>query len=98
MLSLDHKSSKGQAPYGRIHVAGMVCYFSYDTIVAVRIHDGELYYIANEWGPTTGKHINAMFSRTYGKEVEELETIINEQLIKFGLDYVRRRIHGKEEN
>lgn len=34
-------------------------YFSYKTLVAFR-HDGEVTVRENDWGPTTGKHLNAI--------------------------------------
>lgn len=76
----------------------MVCYFSYDTIVAVRTQDNGTFYLHNSWGPTTGKHMNALFSRGYSKEVDEkeLDRIIREALVTYGLDYVKDRLDGKE--
>jgi len=40
-------------------VGGIDVYFSYKTPVAFR-KDGKLVVRANEWGPTTGKHLNAI--------------------------------------
>ncbi|MDP3066215.1 MAG: hypothetical protein Q8N08_05685 [Methanobacteriaceae archaeon] len=34
--------------------------FSYDQIVAVRCPDGELFVSVNEWGTTTGRHLNSI--------------------------------------
>jgi hypothetical protein len=38
-------------------------YFSYQTLVAFRTKDGAVIMRENQWGPTTGKHLNAI-SRT----------------------------------
>jgi len=35
----------------------LTIYFSYNTIVAFDFN-GELFVVKNEWGPTTGKHLN----------------------------------------
>lgn len=32
-------------------------YFSYETLIAIR-HNGKLHISQNEWGTTTGKHLN----------------------------------------
>lgn len=37
----------------------LVLYFSYETIIAFNPHDGKPVRVrVNEWGPTTGKHMN----------------------------------------
>lgn len=41
-------------------VDGRDFYFSYRTLVAFRGRDGQLRVRQNEWGPTTGKHLNAI--------------------------------------
>jgi hypothetical protein len=33
-------------------------YFSYETLVAVDVGPFDLYVRENEWGPTTGRHLN----------------------------------------
>jgi hypothetical protein len=42
-----------------VTVAGTDFYFSYETLVAIRDDQG-LAVIENLWGPTTGKHLNAI--------------------------------------
>jgi len=42
----------------RINLGNLTLYFSYETLVA--IYDNGLKVIENCWGPTTGKHINAI--------------------------------------
>lgn len=41
-------------------VGGREFYFSYQTLVAFRKRDGALVMRENIWGPTTGKHLNAI--------------------------------------
>jgi len=48
---------KGQANSMAATIQGIAYYFSYSTCIAV-LADGKLSYARNEWGPTTGKHIN----------------------------------------
>lgn len=38
--------------------AGVTCWFSYKTLVAFRKPGGSLVVRQNDWGPTTGKHLN----------------------------------------
>jgi len=63
-----------------VEIAGKDVYFSYDTIVAVRA-EGRLYVRQNEWGPTTGRHLNdidggnkadRMSGEDFEKKLEEL--------------------------
>ena len=42
-----------------IKINGMSFYFSYETLVAVNTGN-ELKVLQNYWGPTTGKHLNAI--------------------------------------
>ncbi len=42
-----------------IKINGMSFYFSYETLVAVNT-GSELKVLQNYWGPTTGKHLNAI--------------------------------------
>ncbi len=44
---------------------GTTLYFSYETIIAQRLHDGTQERIANSWGPTTGRHFNEMGLRDW---------------------------------
>lgn len=37
---------------------GNTFYFSYETLVAFKIRNGNTYVRKNIWGPTTGKHLN----------------------------------------
>lgn len=53
----DSASAKNNAKM--IKLNGMTFYFSYETLVAV--HTGkELKIVQNQWGPTTGKHLNCI--------------------------------------
>jgi hypothetical protein len=41
-----------------VTIDGRDYWFSYETIVAFRDKTGEKFVRENEWGPTTGKHLN----------------------------------------
>ena len=42
-----------------VTVDGVDIYFSYQTPIAIR-HGGKLVVRENNWGPTTGKHLNSI--------------------------------------
>lgn len=44
----------------QIILPGLTVWFSYDTPVAFLPHGGERMVSLNEWGQTTGKHLNAI--------------------------------------
>jgi hypothetical protein len=68
-----------------IQIGNVELYFSYDTVVAF-CGDGEMVISQNVWGPTTGKHLNAIDtdkSRRVSREVfeEKLQKLLaNHQL------------------
>jgi len=53
--SSDNYGSHSQA----IELGNLTIYFSYDTVVAFS-EPGNLTCTENTWGPTTGKHLNAI--------------------------------------
>lgn len=42
----------------RVDIGGLVLYFSYRTVIAFRAPGHSLVVSQNDWGPTTGKHLN----------------------------------------
>lgn len=46
--------------YTEIEIAGQELYFSYDTLIAFRGENGRIIVRRNDWGPTTGKHLNSI--------------------------------------
>jgi len=54
-------------------------YFSYDTLIAVRTSDGKLIIRQNDWGTTTGKHLNWI---NEDKSIRLTEDEFNEELKK----------------
>ncbi len=61
--------------YGRgtqgngVEIGGLTIWFSYRTAVAFR-WDGQLVVRRNEWGPTTGKHLNEIDGGAKGDRVD----------------------------
>lgn len=46
------------ANFVRIDIDGVCLWFSYRTLVAFQAHGKAVIYRENDWGPTTGKHLN----------------------------------------
>lgn len=89
MSTLPKISSYGQYSsdnYGahtlRVDMPNLTVWFSYQTPVAFIANGGRLVVRQNEWGPTTGKHLNWIEQRTgfSGKRVSgsEFEAMWNE--------------------
>lgn len=60
-------------------------YFSYSTVVAFRSPDTGLVISENDWGPTTGKHLNALGSKDVRISRAEFEQQLADMLEKHGL-------------
>ena len=58
------------------YVDGRAFYFSYETLIAFTDPNGKLVIRENDWGTTTGKHLNAIDSdknkRVTGTRFEQL--------------------------
>lgn len=55
--TIDHPT--GRENFTRVTTQGVSYWFSYRTCVAFNLHDGRGPIVReNEWGPTTGKHLN----------------------------------------
>jgi hypothetical protein len=58
-------------------------YFSYETLVGIETPD-RLNVIQNQWGPTTGKHLNAIDS---GSEEAKANRLTSEEFQKFAQEF-----------
>ncbi len=80
------KSSKATV----VKIGPLEVYFSYNTPIAFRDSEGELIVRANEWGPTTGKHMVALGvdrgDRMPGEEFERRLTEHLRALFRDGVD------------
>jgi hypothetical protein len=68
-------------------IGSLTIYFSYQTIVAFRSPETGLIVTMNDWGPTTGKHLNRIDggdkSSRYARPA--FETLLRETLERNGL-------------
>lgn len=67
----------------RVDVGMLTLFFSYQTPVAFRTYNSGLVVRENEWGPTTGKHLNWLDSgrsnRISGEDFEnKLQEVLKE--------------------
>ena len=69
----EYKTNNGNAI--TISIKDLKLYFSYDTIVAFYIK-GELTVRKNEWGSTTGKHLNWIDGGTKESRIDGVEFLV----------------------
>jgi hypothetical protein len=63
-----HNTNAGNAKV--VTIGPLSVYFSYQTIVAFRHPTSHMLYVReNNWGPTTGKHINAIDGGNKGERI-----------------------------
>ena len=81
-IDIDHPN--GQANFTRVGIGNLTLWFSYKTIVAFRVAGQHPVVRRNDWGPTTGKHLNLIdggdtasrvHSETFDRLLSELEVI-----------------------
>ena len=66
--TIDHPT--GRDNFTRVDVGGVTFWFSYRTCVAFNRHDGTGPVVReNDWGPTTGKHLNWIDDGDKGRRV-----------------------------
>ena len=56
-------------------VGRMTVWYSYKTVVAFRVEYGRTVVRENEWGPTTGKHLNAIDDGAKGDRISGAEFV-----------------------
>lgn len=57
---IDHYAGKNTDAHAFVDERDVTFYFSYRTLIAVRFPNGHLLMRENVWGPTTGRHMNAI--------------------------------------
>lgn len=77
----------GHTPnYATVYVGGLRLEFSYETVIAFLGPDDSAVRV-NDWGPTTGKHLNAIDGGDKASRItgDEFTARLNAQLAKLGL-------------
>lgn len=64
-----------------VTIAGTRFYFSYETLVAVETND-ELVVHENDWGSTTGKHLNSIDGGSKEAKAERISSSDFEQAVE----------------
>ncbi len=82
-VSLWNYSGRNTESYA-VRVGSLTLYFSYQTVVAFR-YNGKLVVRENDWGQTTGRHLNEIdggdkSGRVSGEEFEKQLTPILDKL------------------
>lgn len=93
MISIE-KGSRRNTPCYIVRACGMTLYFSYETVIAVESALGSVRR-DNDWGPTTGRHMNDM-------DVRRIKTIVNEEGIETFVErsvdhFIQQRIKEVEQ-
>lgn len=58
----------------KVNIGGVLVWFSYETPIAFWSLNGELVVRENVWGPTTGKHLNAIDGGTKAAKAERVSS------------------------
>ena len=83
LFNYGNYSSDNYGSCRAIQIGTLTLYFSYETVIAFQEGFKDLVIRENDWGPTTGKHLNWICKdksiRISGKEFEEkLEEVLKE--------------------
>ena len=86
-VGITQNYCSGSANNTLVKISGVEFYFSYKTIIAFKVSGG-LYIRENEWGPTTGKHLNAISdNKKIRMKGDDFESFLSKLDIKVsGLD------------
>lgn len=71
----------------RATIGSLTLYFSYQTVVAFNDSEG-LKVVENQWGPTTGKHLNTIDggNKSARLPADEFEEALKKTLAKHNLE------------
>jgi len=76
-----------------VHIGEIDLFFSYETLIGVHLVTEKM-RVKNEWGPTTGRHINQLgiedFPIAYPYEMEEA---VYNKLQEIGLKTINKRMN-----
>ena len=82
MIRLRNENENSAKNFNSVTIGNVKLYFSYETCVAFK-KDGILTVTQNEWGSTTGKHLNWISSKEdripykdFQKELNKLQIVI----------------------
>lgn len=83
-MRLEHPTNLSN--FAKLYVKDKIIYFSYSNPIAIRFLGGHMYVAENEWGLTTGKHINYAKKEADGRYIttqhEKILTIISNEMGK----------------
>ena len=78
-VSIDHPT--GNANFSIVTVHGIDLAFSYETNIGIRVGYERWALRVNEWGPTTGKHMNYLNENKSARlEGNEFEGFVDDML------------------
>ena len=84
-MSVNISHPTGRPNFSRVSVNGLTLWFSYETVIAFQ-DTGNVVVSENVWGPTTGKHINAVsYAGTERTPRAEFVQALQDTLSAYGL-------------
>lgn len=72
----------------KLIIGSLTLYFSYWTVVAFEDHNNGLKVVQNQWGSTTGKHLNFIDGGNKSARLskKEFDEALEKTLIKYNLE------------
>lgn len=85
-ISISHTGATNNA--ATVYIGNLALHFSYTTLVGYDDHHDGLVVRQNDWGPTTGKHLNALDNGNKESRLPkaEFDTKVAAMLKRHGLD------------
>lgn len=79
-----------------INIDGLTLYFSYETLIGIRVPMEGTYRVSNSWGPTTGRHFNELCLKDATcVEPEELDKKVSEYFSTVFIKNTLELLHEK---
>lgn len=82
MVKFENENLNSAKNFNSVTIGNIKLYFSYETCIAFE-KDGKMVVTANNWGNTTGKHLNWISSKEdripyedFQKELNKLQIIV----------------------
>ena len=84
-VSIDHPTSK--VNFTIVYVGSLTLAFSYKTIIGFQMGWGSWVIRKNEWGPTTGKHLNYLSDTKETRvESDEFDAQLRAVLVRLAIE------------
>lgn len=87
MVSFTNMNENSAKNFNRVTVGRIDLYFSYETVVAFQLGGEDIVISENNWGTTTGKHLNWINTdKSIRVSSEEFTKQLNDCMNKIGVN------------